>query len=89
MAAQKQVSHPKNPAPAPVELLLLGPLQIKIDGIVANLTARKARALLAYLALRRGEAVPRETLSGLLWGDRGEEQARASKEDKSHPDQRP
>jgi TolB-like protein len=78
MAAQKQVSHLKNPAPAPVELLLLGPLQIKIDGIVANLTARKARALLAYLALRRGEAVPRETLSGLLWGDRGEEQARAS-----------
>jgi len=33
---------------------------------------------LAYLALRRGSPVPRQTLLGLLWSSRGEEQARAS-----------
>jgi TolB-like protein/DNA-binding SARP family transcriptional activator len=39
---------------------------------------RKARALLAYLALHPGKPVSRERLTGLLWGDRAEEQARAS-----------
>ena len=39
---------------------------------------RKARALLAYLALHAGKSISRERLTGLLWGDRGEEQARAS-----------
>ena len=61
-----------------VQLLLLGPMQIHVGGQQVELSARKARALLAYLALRSGEAVPRETLAGLLWGDREEEQARAS-----------
>jgi TolB-like protein/DNA-binding SARP family transcriptional activator/Tfp pilus assembly protein PilF len=39
---------------------------------------RKARALLAYLSSRRGEHVARDRLTELLWGDRGETQARAS-----------
>ncbi|MFD1611014.1 hypothetical protein ACFSCW_04280 [Sphingomonas tabacisoli] len=39
---------------------------------------RKARALLAYLALHPGRAISREKLIGLLWGDRAEEQARGS-----------
>jgi TolB-like protein len=39
---------------------------------------RKARALLAYLALQGGRPVRRERLTGLLWGDRGDAQARAS-----------
>jgi tetratricopeptide (TPR) repeat protein len=39
---------------------------------------RKARALLAYLVLHPGKAVSREKLTGLLWGDRAEEQARGS-----------
>jgi tetratricopeptide (TPR) repeat protein len=39
---------------------------------------RKARALLAYLALHPGKAISREKLTGLLWSERGEEQARAS-----------
>jgi hypothetical protein len=39
---------------------------------------RKARALLAYLALHPGKAISRERLMGLLWGDRAEEQARGS-----------
>ena len=61
-----------------IRLHLLGPLQIDVEGKAAALASRKSRALIAYLALRRGEAVPRETLVGLLWGERGEEQARAS-----------
>jgi DNA-binding SARP family transcriptional activator/Tfp pilus assembly protein PilF len=40
--------------------------------------SRKARALLAYLALNADSAVPRERLCGLLWSERSEEQARAS-----------
>ena len=40
--------------------------------------SRKARALLAYLALNADTAVPRERLCGLLWSERGEEQARGS-----------
>jgi tetratricopeptide (TPR) repeat protein len=39
---------------------------------------RKARALLAYLALHPGKAISREKLTGLLWSERAEEQARAS-----------
>ncbi len=61
-----------------LRLRLLGPMQIDFGGETVTLAARKARALLAYLALRPGEAVPRETLVGLLWAERGEEQARAS-----------
>ncbi|MBV9527088.1 BTAD domain-containing putative transcriptional regulator [Sphingomonas sp.] len=39
--------------------------------------ARKTRALLALLALSKG-AVTRSRITELLWGDRGEEQAKAS-----------
>jgi len=42
------------------------------------IAARKARALLGYLALREGIKVGRGVLTGLLWGDRSEGQARAS-----------
>jgi len=39
---------------------------------------RKARAILAYLIATSGTKVPRERVAELLWGDRGEAQARAS-----------
>ena len=39
---------------------------------------RKSRALLAYLALQGGRPVRRERMTGLLWGDRADPQARAS-----------
>ena len=39
---------------------------------------KKNRALLAVLALSPGQAMTRERLASLLWGDRGEEQARNS-----------
>jgi adenylate cyclase len=40
--------------------------------------SRKARALLAYLALPPGKPRSREELMALLWSDRGDEQARGS-----------
>jgi DNA-binding SARP family transcriptional activator/TolB-like protein len=40
--------------------------------------SRKAMALLAYLAMRADEHISRGHLAALLWGDSGEEQARAN-----------
>ena len=48
------------------------------DGKPVVLAAKKARALVAYLTLREGSEVPRSVLTGLLWGERSEEQARGS-----------
>jgi DNA-binding SARP family transcriptional activator/pimeloyl-ACP methyl ester carboxylesterase len=48
------------------------------DGAPLALPTRKAKAVLALLLCRPGEAQPRERLIGLLWGDRGDKQARHS-----------
>jgi DNA-binding SARP family transcriptional activator/pimeloyl-ACP methyl ester carboxylesterase len=48
------------------------------DGAPLALPTRKAEAVLALLLCRSGEAQPRERLIGLLWGDRGDKQARHS-----------
>ena len=48
------------------------------DGAPLALPTRKAEAVLALLLCRVGEAQPRERLIGLLWGDRGDRQARHS-----------
>ena len=48
------------------------------SGDVAEIPIRKGQALLAYLALRPGEAVARSKLADLFWSDRGDAQARAS-----------
>lgn len=47
-------------------------------GKALRLPTRKAWALLAYLAVHPGREMSREQLAGLLWGERSEEQARAS-----------
>lgn len=47
-------------------------------GKVITPRGRKARALLAWLALHPGRPISRERICGLLWGNRAEEQARAS-----------
>ena len=59
-------------------LTLLGPLRL-VDKTGEDLTpkARKTRAVLAIVALAKGP-VPRARFTDLLWGDRGEEQAKAS-----------
>ena len=66
-------------APSPrYRARLLGDFALSDDvGRDVTPNRRKARALLAYLALQNGSAT-RERLAGLLWGDRAEEQARAS-----------
>ena len=56
---------------------LLGPFRAGIDGAPVRIGGRKGMALLAYL-VRRGRAVPRESLMALLWPDSGDAQARAS-----------
>jgi TolB-like protein/DNA-binding SARP family transcriptional activator/Tfp pilus assembly protein PilF len=48
------------------------------DGADLVLTTRKDRLLLAYLALSPARSHGRDRLAGLLWGDRGDAQARDS-----------
>ncbi len=63
----------------PIRLVLLGGFAaLGADGAPLALPTRKAEALLALLACRAGEAQPRERLTGLLWGDRSDRQARHS-----------
>jgi DNA-binding SARP family transcriptional activator/tetratricopeptide (TPR) repeat protein len=59
---------------------LLGDFQVSrgSSGAALPIRARKVRALLAYLALHPGRAHPRDRLSGLLWPDVGDLQARQS-----------
>ena len=58
--------------------LLGGFAAVGADGRALTLPTRKAEAVLALLACRGGEALPRERVIGLLWGDRGDKQARHS-----------
>jgi DNA-binding SARP family transcriptional activator/TolB-like protein len=48
------------------------------DGSAATPSGRKARVVLACLLLSDGAPVSRDRLMGLLWADRGDDQARAS-----------
>lgn len=48
------------------------------DGVELAIKSKKAKGLLAYLALSPGLARSREEIMALLWSDRGEAQARAS-----------
>ena len=71
--------HLRSPGRGPgLNIRLLGPFHVDLAGGAITIPSRKVRALLAYLVQRRGSEVPRGTLTGLLWGERGEEQARAS-----------
>lgn len=64
---------------AACSLTLLGGFSLRApDGAELPLPTRKDRLLLAYLALSPGRSLPRDRLAGLLWGDRGETQARDS-----------
>lgn len=64
--------------PATLRLTLLGGFEARTGvGPPLGLPA-KAQALLAYLALRPGQAQPRDKLAALLWGDSSDAQARGS-----------
>jgi len=58
--------------------LLGGFAAVGADGLALTLPTRKAEAVLALLACRGGAALPRDRVIGLLWGDRGDKQARHS-----------
>jgi DNA-binding SARP family transcriptional activator len=61
-----------------VRLVVFGGFEARLaSGAAVNLP-RKARALLGYLALRPGQPHARDKLATLLWGDRGDAQARTS-----------
>ena len=60
-------------------IALFGELEIRRrSGEVVHLQGRKAKALLGLLARRPGQITNRERACSLLWGDRGDAQARGS-----------
>lgn len=52
-----------------LEIRLLGPLEVLVDGVPVQLRGGRARALLAVLALAAGEAVPTDVLIARVWGE--------------------
>jgi DNA-binding SARP family transcriptional activator len=66
---------PSDPTtPAVLELHLLGPNKVVLDGTELHFPIKKTLALLAYLALEG--STPRSTLAGLFWSDNTDEDAR-------------
>ncbi|WP_077382431.1 alpha/beta fold hydrolase [Mesorhizobium prunaredense] len=57
-------------------LCLLGGFDFAGGGAAAPVFSRKARAMMAYLALQSGHSKSREKLAALLWGGNSEAQAR-------------
>jgi DNA-binding SARP family transcriptional activator len=67
------------PSHAALIVNLLGGLEIRTaDGRDITPSGKKLRALIACLALAPAGGWPRERLTAIFWGDRAEEQARAS-----------
>ena len=60
-----------------LQLRLFGGFEL-IGAGASPLPTRKAEALLAYLAAAEGSTHRRDKLAALLWGDRGDAQARHS-----------
>jgi DNA-binding SARP family transcriptional activator/tetratricopeptide (TPR) repeat protein len=65
------------PTPPSLDIRLLGPVVVHVDGRPIDVDTRKAVALLAFLAVTRRQA-SRETLAALLWPDAGEQEARGA-----------
>ncbi|HEY6630954.1 MAG TPA: BTAD domain-containing putative transcriptional regulator [Rhizobiaceae bacterium] len=63
---------------AGLRIELLGPISISDGGRPVAIASRKARALVGYLAIREGVEFARTSLTGLLWSERADNQARAS-----------
>ncbi|MGQ9683160.1 MAG: tetratricopeptide repeat protein [Anaerolineae bacterium] len=62
-----------------LRLLLLGSLEVTLDGRpVSEFPTDKTRALLAYLAMQKGQAATREMLAALLWPEQPGERSRQS-----------
>ncbi len=61
-----------------LRLELLGDFRLLASGNLVNVSAKKAQALLAYLAVRPSQLVSRDKIASLLWGSFAPEQARQS-----------
>ncbi len=62
-----------------VRLSLLGGFSLHVgDGDEVTIASKKARGLLAYLALARGKSASREQIAAIFWPDSGEKEARQS-----------
>lgn len=62
-----------------LKLQLLGDFQVmEGTGHALDIAAKKGRALLAVLALSPSGSMTRQRLAELMWGDRGDQQARSS-----------
>ena len=53
-------------------------MTITNDGRSVAIASKRARALIGYIALREGVEISRGVITGLLWGERSDGQARAS-----------
>src|SRR5215475_12939238 len=53
-----------------VDLRVLGPLRVSVDGVPVGVPAAKQRALLAALILNAGKALMVEKLADVLWDER-------------------
>ena len=53
----------------PLEVRLLGPLEVLRDGRLVELSGRRERSVLALLASNAGEPVSVDRLYRFLWGD--------------------
>ncbi len=59
-----------SPRALKLTLRLLGPVEVRVgEAAISSWPGRKARLLLAYLALERGRMVPRDQLIELFWPD--------------------
>ncbi len=63
---------------AAIRVRLIGPFSAEAAGESVSISSRKAKAVIAYLAQRHGTETARGVLAGLLWGERSDDQARAS-----------
>src|SRR5213082_1619150 len=60
---------PPTPGAPRLEILLLGPVEARLDGEALTLTRQKQRALLALLALSPNEVVSSDRALDALWGE--------------------
>src|SRR5579871_4227576 len=65
----------RHKATIPLDIRMLGPMRIALNGETRPLSSRKGQWLLALLALRSGREVARDWLAATLWPDNEETQA--------------
>jgi DNA-binding SARP family transcriptional activator/TolB-like protein len=77
MAADTLCPHENGPA-ARLSIGVIGGLTLEVGGVPLPLANRRARAILAFLALEEQRSVSRERLAGLFWPEVSDRQARGS-----------